>query len=257
MPTNKRAASVLAAARAPPMTVPFAEAITGGLSWPSKMPGPAWGISARECGRGRLLANTSGTVCSECYALRGRYLTGSVSVAHQRRLAALEHPLWPDSMAYLIDAYARGGHFRWFDSGDIQSPDHLDKILWIASRTSATGHWLPTHEPFIVGELVARIPGNLTVRISADLVEDRPTSPTWGLPTSTVHKHPGEPVPSATGRRRDSLECRAYLRGHRCGSCRACWSPRVKNVSYLLNAGLRKQHLSGTAKRSPRLTVLM
>ena len=69
-------------------------------------------------------------MCSSCYALRGRYLNPSVAMAHQRRREAIMHPLWPDAMAVLIDAYARGGHFRWFDSGDLQSVEHLDKILW-------------------------------------------------------------------------------------------------------------------------------
>lgn len=54
------------------------------------------------------------------------------------------------------------------------------------------------------------------------------------------HRDPGRPVRMGASRRNDSIECLAYLRGdHRCGSCRACWSPKVRNVSYLLNAGLR------------------
>lgn len=212
----------------------------GGLSWPSKMPCPAWGVSARECLRGRELAREAGTVCSRCYALRGRYVTGGVATAHRRRLEALESPLWSEAMATLVDAYCRGGYFRWFDSGDLQSPEHLDKIVWIARRTPTVRHWLPTREVLIVGELRHAVPPNLAVRVSADLIEDRPSAPTWDLPTSTVHRHPGEPVPAGSGLRRHSIECRAYLRGHHCGPCRACWSPKVRNVSYLLDAGLRR-----------------
>jgi len=207
--------------------------------------------------RGSGLAKVAGSVCSQCYALRGRYRTGGVETAHRRRLEALDHPLWPDAMAYLVSAYARGGHFRWFDSGDLQGPEHLDKILWVAGKTTNTLHWLPTHEVFVVHEFIGAIPKNLTVRISADFIEDRPTAPTWGLPTSTVHRHPGEPVPAAGGRRRDSIECRAYQKDHRCGPCRACWSPRVPNVSYLLNAGLRMRRRGAeTHARSPLLRVI-
>jgi len=67
--------------RAPPrsarriLTVPEAEAIIGGpLGHPSKMPCPAWGISARACRRGSRLAEKPGTVCAACYARRGHLL---------------------------------------------------------------------------------------------------------------------------------------------------------------------------------------
>ena len=116
------------------------------------MPGPAWGISALACARGSRLAKKPGTVCASCYALRGHYLNTSVATAHQRRRDAIAHPLWPDAMAVLIDAFARGAHFRWFDSGDLQSVEHLEKILWVARKTPTVGHWLPTHEPYIVGK---------------------------------------------------------------------------------------------------------
>jgi hypothetical protein len=221
------------------LTVPVAEAIIGGpLGRPSKMPCPAWGISAQLCRRGSQLAEKPGTVCSRCYARRGHYLGASVMTAHERRLAALAHPLWCDAMAYLINAYARGGHFRWFDSGDLQSTAHLDMLLWVARRTPTVSHWLPTRETGIVRPRIRDLPYNLTVRVSSDVIGRAPRG-TMGLPTSTVHPKPGEPISTGTSRRNDSIECLAYLRGHRCGSCRACWSPKVRNVSYLHNAGLR------------------
>src|SRR4051794_12773261 len=49
----------------------LAETITGGLSWPSKMDCPAWGIPVEYCQTGMTLAKTFGTVCRECYAARG------------------------------------------------------------------------------------------------------------------------------------------------------------------------------------------
>lgn len=221
------------------LTVPEAEAIIGGaLSRPSKMPCPAWGISAEVCRRGRELAEKAGTVCAACYALRGHYLNASVVTAHERRLAGLAHPLWSEAMAFLIDAYARGGHFRWFDSGDLQSAAHLDMIMWVARRTPSVSHWLPTRETGLVRRRRSAIPSNLTVRVSADVIGKAPRE-AMGLPTSTVHRNPGLPVRTVSSRRNASIECPAYLRGHRCGQCRACWSPKVRNVSYLLNAGLR------------------
>lgn len=221
------------------LTVPIAEAIIGGsLSHPSKMPCPAWGVSADACRRGSRLALKPGTVCAACYARRGHYTGASVSAAHERRLAALAHPLWPDAMAVLVDAYCRGAYFRWFDAGDLQSLDHLEQILWIARRTPTVRHWLPTHETGIVRHRLDAIPSNLTIRISADLI-GAPATNALGLPTSTVHRDVASPVRPTRSKRSASIECLAYLRGHRCGSCRACWSPKVANVSYLLNAGLR------------------
>lgn len=221
------------------LTIPEAEAIIGGsLSHPSKMPCPAWGISASECRRGRRLAASPDAVCARCYARRGHYLNASVATAHRRRLEALVHPLWPDAMALLVDAYCRGGYFRWFDSGDLQSPHHLDMILWVTRRTSTVSHWLPTHEIGMLRPRIAQLPANLTARVSADKI-GKPADHRLGLPTSTVHTDPGDPVRRRRSKPSSSIECLAYLRGHRCGSCRACWSPDVANVSYLLNAGLR------------------
>ena len=223
----------------PLLTVLMAEEIIGGsLSHPSKMPCPAWGISATACKRGSRLAEKPGTVCASCYARRGHYLGPTVIAAHERRLAALADPRWPDAMAVLVDAYCRGAFFRWFDSGDIQNLAHLDQILWVARRTPTVRHWLPTHEVRLVAGKLDAIPSNMVVRISADRIGRMPHE-SFGLPTSTVHRYAGEPV-RPSPRRGNTIECQAPKRGHRCGPCRACWAPRVANVSYLLNAGLRR-----------------
>ncbi len=233
------------------LTVPEAEAIVGGpLGRPSKMPCVAWGISADECPLGSLLREKPGSVCSACYAQRGHYVGGSVETAHERRLEALSHPRWSEAMAVLVGAFAGGGYFRWFDSGDIQGPEHFDQILTVAKRTPSVRHWLPTRETEVVSLFLPKIPKNLTVRISAEMIGENVQEPTWGLPTSTVHREVGAPVPSISGLRRDSIECPAPWRGHTCGNCRACWSPRVRNVSYLLNAGIR-----GIARETRRLSL--
>jgi hypothetical protein len=220
------------------MTVPLAQEIVGGpLGQTGKMPGPSWGISATECQRGATLASVPDSICSRCYANRYRYLTGSVRTSHNRRLAALDHPRWVEAMAFLIHCYANDGPFRWFDSGDLQSPQHLAMIVDVCRKTPRVAHWLPTKEPVMIRAYLdadGSFPPNLCIRISADLIEDRPTTPTWGLPTSTVHRYRGEPVPAASGKRKESIECRAHARGGACGPCRACWDPRVRNVSYPL-----------------------
>jgi hypothetical protein len=50
-----------------------AREITGGLSKPSKMPGPAHNLPAQACKTGAKLVKVPGSVCAGCYALKGRY----------------------------------------------------------------------------------------------------------------------------------------------------------------------------------------
>ena len=49
-----------------------AREITGGLSKPSKMPGPAHNLPAQACKTGAKLVKVPGSVCAGCYALKGR-----------------------------------------------------------------------------------------------------------------------------------------------------------------------------------------
>ena len=49
-----------------------AQKIVGGLSKPSKMPGPAYNLPARACITGAKLVKVPGSVCAGCYALKGR-----------------------------------------------------------------------------------------------------------------------------------------------------------------------------------------
>ena len=63
-----------------------AREITGGLSKPSKMPGPAHNLPAVACKTGAKLVQIPGSVCAGCYALKGRYRFNNVQQALQRRL---------------------------------------------------------------------------------------------------------------------------------------------------------------------------
>ena len=120
-----------------------ARKITGGLSKPSKMPGPAYNLPAQRCITGAKLVKVPGSVCAGCYALKGRYRFKNVQDALNRRLKALEDPRWVEAMVELVTGEK---HFRWHDSGDIQSEKHLLNIFEVCKRTPATAHWLPTRE---------------------------------------------------------------------------------------------------------------
>ena len=62
----------------------------GGFSSPSKMPCFAYSIPAQECGIGKQMRSVAGSVCSKCYALKGRYVFGKVKAALYRRFNTLK-----------------------------------------------------------------------------------------------------------------------------------------------------------------------
>jgi len=197
----------------------------GTLSNPSKMPSYAWGISAKKCVTGSKLAKQKGTICNKCYALNGHYLFPVVINAHKIRLDAIKKPEWVDYMAELLTlkykklAKSRLFH-RWFDSGDIQSYEHLMKIFKVCELTPHIKYWLATREYQIISKIKYKdIPKNLVVRASGIKIDGQP--PKFWKWTSTVHT-----------KKSIGLECPAYKQDGECGSCRSCWSRSVKQVSY-------------------------
>lgn len=199
-------------------TLKAAEAVAGKLGKPSKMPGYAYGIPAQNCPVGAVLVKLKGSVCSNCYALKGRYVFGNVRRAQEFRFASLKHPQWIDAMVFMIKR-RKCEHFRWHDSGDIQGLWHLENMVEIARRCPETQFWVPTREVRTVRQYLAQhgaFPTNFVVRVSGAMIDGPPPS---SFPnTSTVVT--GDPT------------CPAYKQGGICGDCRACWDPGVRNVSY-------------------------
>ena len=141
-----------------------AERITGGLSAPGKMPEGSYNLPAGACQTGQILAKVEGTPCFECYADgRGRYRFPIVKAALQRRLKSLDHPQWVEAMTTLVK---KKKHFRWHDSGDIQSVDHLKRIYEVCINTPKTMHWLPTQERKYLPLPGSTYPKNLLIRLS-------------------------------------------------------------------------------------------
>ncbi len=219
--------------------------IAGALGHPSKMPGYSYGISAQLCHTGSKLRGVPGSVCSGCYAMTDWYRSWRPLLAgHARRFAGLRHPRWVDAMVRMIDAACRApnDYFRWHDSGDLQGVWHLENISRVCERTPSVTHWLPTREYEYVARYLAsgnEIPGNLTIRLSAHMIDSEPVIPERfaellrGIPVSTVSSVSliGTGVQIVEGK--GSVECRAVeARDNKCGSCRACWDRRVVNVTY-------------------------
>ena len=190
-----------------------ASKITGGLSAPGKMPEGSYNLPANMCQTGAKLREIEGTPCWGCYAFKGRYNFPNVKDALTRRLESLQHPQWVQAMAVLIKGKK---HFRWHDSGDLQSVDHLKKIFEVCRQTPNTKHWLPTQERKYLPLQGSSVPDNLVIRLSSSKI-DGPRSTAWTHTSSVVTK---------------GASCPAPAQGGKCRTCRACWTKSVKHVSY-------------------------
>jgi hypothetical protein len=200
-----------------------------------KMPCSTTSLPACECGTGSKLATKEGSVCFDCYALKGNYLFPSVQLGLNRRLSKLYDPKWVESMAFMINRRDLNGFFRWHDSGDIQSAQHLDNINQVCLLTPTVKHWIPTREIGIVLDWIksgADIAPNLCIRISAPMVGSRLAKvlesklEALGLTFSIVFDDPDNP---ALG---DFFRCPAPDQNGSCGDCRACWNPKNKTTGY-------------------------
>lgn len=210
------------------MTKRQAMQIIGGLGKPSKMPGFSYGLPAKACKVGQRLASKPGTVCSGCYADgRGNYRFKGVQDAQARRLASLKHPLWVDAFAYVLQV-EDVLHFRWHDSGDLQGRWHLRNIVEVCRRTPLTRHWLPTRETRIVSEtleLIDDLPENLTIRLSAHIVD--------GKTPDALAARLGVTVSGVTTDENHPLICPAPTQENSCQLCRKCWDRDTFAVHYL------------------------
>ena len=208
------------------MNIKQLEKKIGRLSNPSKMPAYAWGISASKCITGTKLAKVEGTICNKCYANKNCYVFQVVKNAHKFRIKAIPRPEWVDYMSELItQKYKRLDKsrlfHRWFDSGDLQSYEHLIKIFKVCMLTPHIKHWVATREYKIISKIKYKdMPKNLIIRVST--IKFDKTPPKFWKWTSGVHKDK-KPI----GR-----ECLSYIKSNECGSCRACWDHRVKHISY-------------------------
>lgn len=188
------------------------------LSKTTKMPCHSFSIPAQACKTGSVLAKREGTVCSGCYALRGFYRMRNVKETLQRRLESIDDPQWVTWMVDLIREKEKSGYFRWHDSGDLQSEEHLRKIIAVAQLLPDIRFWLPTREKEIVRSVLrlSVCPRNLTIRVSGALVDG--PRPAGFRNTSTVVS--------------SGWTCPADDQGHQCKDCRRCWDKRVGNISY-------------------------
>lgn len=192
----------------------------GGLSVPSKMPCYGYSLPAYECNVGSKLRQIKGSVCSGCYALKGRYVFPTVKTAMERRFETIFEPAWVEAMSLITKDMP---YFRWHDSGDIQNVLHLDKICQIAKNSPKCKFWLPTRENNICRIYFAfnKCPKNLCVRISGSMMDGKAPykfAELLDLQVSEV--------------RTTGWDCPASLQDNKCNDCRKCWDKKNFCVSY-------------------------
>ena len=241
-----------------PLNYNESQEIVGSFSNTRKMPGYSTGLSALLCGVGSKLRNIKGSVCEDCYALKGMYRMPNVKNAHAKREAGISHPRWVEAFVVMLNHHTSSAtpYFRWHDAGDIRSVEHFAKICEVCVMSPHIRHWIPTRENKIINEYVrlgGLIPDNLCVRLSAPMVDQDPVR-TTDYNTSTVHSDIGRSSAIANWK---GKECQAYRTSKDgkimarqvyldltkedkkeydfgyCGDCRDCWNKDVPNVSYL------------------------
>jgi hypothetical protein len=211
------------------ITIKTAEIAVGGLSKTSKMPTMSISLPATLCKTGSKLRKVKGSVCSKCYACKGAYVWASTEKALKRRYDALGGPYWIESMVFLMNNKKRikdSGLFRWHDSGDLQSIDHLKAIVEVAKLTPHIKHWLPTKEKGIISRFLSEnaVPDNLIIRLSGAMI-DGPKPKTLGK-LSTINS-------STVTTDKAAATCRAFENEGQCGDCRQCWDKSIQNIVYL------------------------
>ena len=204
-------------------TVKEAQKIMISLGRAGKMPCPTYNTPAILCKTGSKLRKIKGSTCHGCYAMKGNYLFPNVKQGLEKRFNAFKHKRFVEAMVFQITRKAtKYGHFRWFDSGDLNNISMLEKIVMICQQTPHIKHWLPTREVKIVKDylkIYKEFPENLIVRLSAPMVDGKPLNFEH---TSTVH-HKEKPI---------GHDCPSRFQDNKCIDCRACWNNDIKNISY-------------------------
>jgi hypothetical protein len=138
-----------------PMSKNQGASICGSLTVTSKMPCKSYSLPTEACITGFKMSKIKGSICASCYADKGNYAryANNIKPAQFARLDAINSEYWISGMIALIGT---DSYFRWHDSGDLQSVDHLEKIATVANNTPNCKHWLPTREYGIVKDYIAK-----------------------------------------------------------------------------------------------------
>ena len=221
-------------------TKSIAQAIAGSMTQTSKMPCKSYSLPTVACITGFKMAQLPGSICASCYANKGNYkmYANNIEPAQHARLdsvlqacADTTGEMAADWVNAIISMIGSDSYFRWHDSGDLQSVEHLELIVLVCELTPNCKHWLPTREYGTIKayiDLYGAFPSNLTVRLSA-MYADKPViipKSLQGIPGITASNvHSKSPAIGET--------CKAPTQQGKCLDCRACWSDTV--ISYAMH----------------------
>jgi hypothetical protein len=236
-------------------TVKEALKVIAGMSNTSKMDCKSYGLPADLCKLGSKLRKVAGSTCEYCYAwMRGMYRMDNVRDAQFRRYETLKNEKpekWIEAFVFLITK-RKEKYFRWHDSGDLQSLDHLKRIATIAELTPFCKHWLPTRESRIVEQFLKTetCPDNLCIRISDTMVDaKKPVAYLIGKTQFSGVQSKGKPHTSITCNsskhiggyvynkrtkkyKADFGFCTGFTEQGEYVECRKCWDKSEERVNY-------------------------
>jgi hypothetical protein len=204
------------------------------LTKASKMPCKSFALQAMETCPGALdVQGEVKPVCQSCYAMKGTYVYPVVKASRASNLEETKKDSFVPDMVDLLYKQ-KGNYFRWFDSGDIYSNKMLYKVYSICRQTPHIKHWIPTksRELFnqVKWECLEALP-NVKVRYSSDSIEGN-YGPSHGSTVVQKTDHRTKDRFKLTSSKEVYL-CPSSNQDGKCGSCRACWSKKIKVIAYV------------------------
>ena len=214
-----------------PMSKKQAGSVCGSLTSTTKMPCKSYSLPTEACITGFKMSKIKGSICNSCYADKGFYkmYENNIKPAQFSRLDSINGEFWVSGM---VSHIGKDPFFRFHDSGDLQSLEHLEKIVAVCHATPKTRHWLPTREYGTIKEFIAKhgkkaVPENLTIRLSA-MYPDKPVI----VPVS-LQNIPGITASNVHTKTPMGALCKAPTQNGACLDCRECWTDSV--ISYELH----------------------
>ncbi len=200
--------------------------ITPKLSKASKMPCKSFSLPVTEevCKGMKDSKGNIKPVCKACYAKKGFYNMPVVKDLRDHNLLSTKQ-LDNTFVNSMVEQLRKAKYFRWFDSGDIYSDKLLARIYWICKNTPNTKHWIPTKARELFSQELWKdleALSNVTIRYSSPSILGLYEGKHGSVVSQAIHKST-----------KDLYYCPASKQKGKCETCRACWNPNIKVVSYL------------------------
>ena len=161
-------------------------------------------------------------VCKGCYAKKGMYRFPVVKAVREYNKSDYHNDDWIERMVAKVKKF---DYFRWFDSGDIETPELAKKISEVIGKTPNVKHWLPTRSDKIssINKVITLWKpinsltngGNVSLRLSADNIGFKKERP-------GVNSYVIRPTDLFEAKKRSIYVCPVTLPGSTQKSCDTC-----------------------------------